>query len=226
MITVNLRPGAKRSVSRGSPFAGFGDQLKGLTSGIKEPWQLAAVVAWVLVLGGLGALFWRTGSQLGALEPQLEEARAEQDLYQGFIRQKRAEERVRDSILTQIGTISAVDRERLIWPHILDEVAYALPDNTWLTSVGAIPQGQPMDGEPTPPPAVRIAGLTGDLANYTTFLRRLEASPWLENVLPLEAKTEISGNRALTAFTIQATFSRADSSEVETTPILESVVEN
>ncbi len=225
MININLRPGAKRSVTRGSPFAGIGEQLKGLTAGIKEPWQIAAVAAWVIVAGGLGAMFWRTSSQIGTIQPQLEEARAEQELYQGFIRQKRQEERIRDSILTQIGTISAVDRERLIWPHILDEVAYALPDNTWLTSVADIAGAASPDGT-MPPPSVRIAGMTGDLANYTTFLRRLESSAWLENVLPLEAKTVIDGNRALTQFTIQATFSRADSSQVETTPILESVVEN
>jgi Tfp pilus assembly protein PilN len=226
MINVNLRPGAKRSAKRGSPFTGVGDQFRALTGSIKEPWQIAAVAAWAVVIVALGFLFWRTGSQIGSLTPELEEARAEQDLYQGFIRQKRAEERVRDSILSQIGTISAVDRERLVWPHILDEVAYALPDNTWLTSVANLATGDvDVDGA-TPPPSVRIAGMTGDLANYTTFLRRLEASSWLENVLPIEAKTVIDGNRALTSFVVQATFSRADSSEVETTPILESVVEN
>jgi hypothetical protein len=45
------------------------------------------------------------------------------------------------------------------------------------------------------------------------------------NVLPLQAQTVIQGNRPLTSFTIQATFSQADSSVVQTTPILESVVE-
>jgi Tfp pilus assembly protein PilN len=77
-----------------------------------------------------------------------------------------------------------------------------------------------------PPPTIRIQGRTGDLANYTAFLRRLEASPWLVNVLPLQAQTVIEGNRPLTSFTIQATFSQADSSVVRTMPILESVVED
>jgi hypothetical protein len=36
----------------------------------------------------------------------------------------------------------------------------------------------------------------------------------------------IEGNRPLTQFTIQATFSQADSSVVRTQPILESVVED
>jgi Tfp pilus assembly protein PilN len=228
VITINLRPGAKRSANRGSPFAGLGEQLKGLTSGVKNPWQMVAMAAWVLVIGALGFLFWRTGSQMGDLNPRLEEARAEQATYQGFILQKRTEERVRDSILTQIGTISSIDGERLIWPHILDEVAYALPEATWITSITDLPQPVSVfeDSLAVVLPSFRIMGRTGDLANYTTFMRRLESSPWLENVLPLEAKTVIDDNRAITEFTIQATFSRADSSEVRTMPILESVVED
>ncbi len=82
----------------------------------------------------------------------------------------------------------------------------------------------PLPGESVVP-TIRIAGRTADLANYTAFLRRLEASPWLENVLPIQAAAAIEGNRALTQFTIQATFSQADSSVIRTTPILESVVE-
>jgi Tfp pilus assembly protein PilN len=70
----------------------------------------------------------------------------------------------------------------------------------------------------------RIVGRTGDLQNYTAFLRRLEESPWLTNVLPVEAKTVVEGNRALTAFTIQASYVRADSSHIRTVPVIESVV--
>lgn len=227
MITINLRPGVRRAAKRGSPLAGLGGQLKGMTSGVKDPWQMAAIGAWAVVLLGLGFLFIRSSTQAAALTPQIEEARAEHDRYQGFLREKQREELSRDSILSQIGTISAVDRDRYVWTHILDEIADALPENTWLTEVATIDAsaGQPVPGN-VPPPSIRIAGRTGDLAHYTAFLRRLEASPWLVNVLPLQAQTVIEGNRALTQFAVQATFAQADSSVVRTTPILESVVED
>lgn len=228
MITINLRPGARRAVKRGAAFAGMGGRFKDMTSGVKDPWQMAAMAAWALVVLGLGFFFITTSAKASSLGPQLEEARAEHERYQGFLREKRREELSRDSILAQIGTISAIDRDRYVWPHILDEVNDALPDNTWLTEVATLGGSNTatavVPGD-APPPTIRIQGLTGDLANYTAFLRRLEASPWLASVLPLQAQTVIQGNRPLTSFTIQATFSQADSSVVRTMPILESVVE-
>jgi Tfp pilus assembly protein PilN len=226
MITINLRPGARRAVKRGAAFAGMGGRFKEMTSGVKDPWQMAAMAAWALVVLGLGFFFITTSAKASSLGPQLEEARAEHERYQGFLREKRREELSRDSILSQIGTISAIDRDRFVWPHILDEVNDALPDNTWLTEVATLTASTNVVPGDAPPPVIRIQGRTGDLANYTAFLRRLEASPWLVNVLPIQAQTVIEGNRPLTAFTIQATFSQADSSVVRTMPILESVVED
>lgn len=226
MITINLRPGAKRAVQRGAAFAGLGERLRGMATGIKEPWQMIAIGAWAIVLLGLGYMYISSGARMASLGPQLDEARAEYSRYQGFMREKRREERARDSILAQIGTISAVDRDRYVWPHMLSDIGDALPDGTWLTEIANIPPAvAPAPGE-LPAPSVRIVGRTADLGNYTTFLRRLEASPWLVNVLPLSANQVIEGNRALTEFTIQASFSRADSSYIQTTPILESVVED
>lgn len=225
MITINLRPGAKRSAQRGAAFAGIGERMRGMTSGIKEPWQMIAIGAWALVILGLGFLYISTGARMASLGPKVDEARSEYVRYQGFMREKRREERARDSILAQIGTISAVDRDRYVWPHMLAEIGDALPDGTWLTEIGGVaPAVMPAPGE-LPPPSLRIVGRTADLGNYTTFLRRLEASPWLVNVLPVSANQVIEGNRAITEFIIQASFSRADSSYIQTTPILESVVE-
>jgi len=181
---------------------------------------------WALVLLGGGYFFITTASKLSALEPEIEAARTEHDRYKVFMRQKLVAERARDSILAQIGTISSVDRERYIWPHILDEIGASLPEGTWITEISAVAPPPLADTTLAQYPALRILGKTGDLANYTTFLRRLEASPWLQNVLPIEAKTVIEGNRALTAFIIQATYSQADSSMIRTVPILESVGEN
>lgn len=231
MITVNLRPGVKRGgASRGAALAGFGDKIKGAFSGIgsgsRDPMMTAAITALAAVVLGAGFLFWRTGSQKAELEPQIEEAMAEKTRYRAFMREKTHELRVRDSILSQIGTISAVDRERFAWPHMLDEIAYALPDNTWLTEVTQLATNTGGDPSASSAPVIRVQGLTGDLANYTAFLRRLEASPWLVNVLPLQAQSVIQNNRPLTQFTVQATFSQADSSVIRSQPILESVVED
>lgn len=229
MITINLKPGVRRQVQQGPLFGGLREQLKGLKIGIKEPWLAFALGSWAVVLLGLGFFFLRTGSQLGSLEPKVEETRVEQRRYQGFQLQKRRAERIRDSVLAQIGTIAAVDQDRYLWPHILVEVANSVPDYTWLTEVSQVGIGTPgttpdSAGVVVTQPVVRIVGLTNDLQNYTAFLRRLEASPWLSDVMAVDAKTVVVSNRALTRFTLQASYSRADSSQIRTVPILESVV--
>lgn len=227
MITINLRPGARRQVQRGPAFAGVGTQLKGFFAKVKEPWLAAAVIAWVAVLCFLGFVLLSTTAKISRLEPQLESARTEYSRYQDFVKQKRREENVRDSILAQIGTITGVDQERYTWPHILDDIGGALPDYTWLTEVSILPAAARTaidSSAPAAPVNLRIVGRTSDLQNYTAFLRRLEESPWITNVLPVEAKTVVEGNRPLTAFIIQASFSRADATHIRTVPVIESVV--
>jgi len=151
MIEINLKPGAKRQAAKSGPaFAGLKSQLSELTSGVKDPWAVAAGIACVVVVLGLGGLFLKTGSAQAALEPQLEEARAEQRRYQGFLREKRRAESVRDSILVQIGTIASVDGNRYVWPHILDEVQSALPEMTWLTQLAQIGGGAMTPAAPAP----------------------------------------------------------------------------
>ena len=229
MIHINLKPGARRvSTKGGQPlFAGMAAGLKGLGSRIKEPWLALAVGAWVVVILGLGFLFISTATQRGSLEPKMVAARSEYRRYQGFLQQKRREEKIRDSTLAQIGTIAAVDQDRFVWPHIVDEVGSAVPEYTWLTSITSIPTVIDVNADTTgsgPQVKLKIIGRTSDLTNYTAFLRRLEESPWLGDVLPVEAKTITLNNRLITEFTIQATFTRADSSRIRTVPILESVV--
>jgi len=208
-------------------FAGVADGFKHLRSQIKEPLLAMAVGAWVIVILVLGFFFITTATQTRSLEPKLTATRSEFRRYQGFLQQKRKEEKVRDSTLAQIATIASVDQDRFVWPHIIDEVGSALPDFTWLTSIASVaaPAGATPDTSGNAPPVnIKIVGRTSDLTNYTAFLRRLEESPWLGNVLPIEAKSITLNNRLITEFTIQATFTKADSSRIKLVPILESVV--
>lgn len=225
MITINLRPGVRRQAARGPAFGDFRTRFTQLRGAVKDPWQATAIGAAALVVLFLGVTWAHTATQSARLRPQLEETRAEHTRYQDFLQQKRREERVRDSILSQIATISTVDQQRYVWPHILDEIAGAVPEFTWLTEVRSVGGAVGVDSLSVDAPVlVRILGRTNDLQHYTTFLRQLEASPWLMNVVPVEAGTVIEGNRAVNTFTIQATYVRADTTNIETVPVLESVV--
>ena len=232
MISVNLRPGTKRGKS-GPSFAASLERLKGLGSVVKDPVRLVAVLAWVGVAGFLGLTFMRTGAQLGELEPRLVQARAEHRRFQDFLAQKRKEELVRDSILSQIKTIQDVDGDRYIWPHILDEVARALPPFTWLVNLAFVAPTQlpslevdtaSVDTLAPPPVQVQLTGRTVDIQGYTRFMRQLEDSPWLGNITAVSANTVVEMGRAVTAFVLNATYIKPPVDRVQTVPVAESVV--
>jgi Tfp pilus assembly protein PilN len=226
MITVNLRPGQKRKAASGG-FKDVGERAKGLFARVKDPFLVGSVALCLAVAGFLGVSFVAANAKLNDLEPKLESARDEYKRFDGLLKQKRRAEMIRDSLLAQISTIRGVDGNRYVWPHVLDEVAKALPPYTWLTVLAAqvTPQAvaDTSDSAIVRPITFRVEGRTMDLQAYTRFLRQLEASPWVSDVTPLEAKTIVEKDRPVTQFTIQAAFQRADSAYIRTVPLSQSV---
>lgn len=248
MITVNLRPG-KRRKSSGSTlnFKWMLDGFRDLGSKVKDPLLLSAVGSWVCVLGFLGFLYLNNVRQLYSLEPRLEQARTENKRFKTFIADKRRQEQIRDSLLAQITVIRDVDGDRYIWPHLLDEVTKALPAYTWLVNLGTTtPAARPRPARPARPVRnakaknakadsaaaadsaekpleFQLNGRTIDIQAYTRFLRQLEASPWIENVVPVSAQTIVEEQRPVTAFTIKAAYKLADSAYIRTVPFSQSV---
>jgi Tfp pilus assembly protein PilN len=238
MITVNLRPGLKRKRA-GSPFAGVLAGAKAFGAKVKDPALIVAVVAWVGVGGWLGYTWLANTTELRALEPHLEQARAEHKRFKAFLDQKHKQEQIRDSLLSQITTIQSVDGDRYVWPHVLDEVTRALPAYTWLVDMSPVaappppppPPGQAKDAKKKPVvdttarPGLlfQVNGRTVDIQAYTRFLRNLEASPWISEVTPVSAQTIVEHERAVTAFTIKARFKQADSAYIRTAPLSQSV---
>jgi Tfp pilus assembly protein PilN len=118
-----------------------------------------------------------------------------------------------------------------VWPHAMDEVARALPAYTWLTEMS------PSAGRPAAAGAAadstadtttkalsfKITGRTVDIQAYTRFLRQLEASPWVQEVTPISAMTVVENERPVTAFTLTATFHKADSAYIHTVALSQSV---
>lgn len=224
MIKINLLPGVKRKRGGSAKDAMLG-QLKDLGARIKDPMLIVAVVAWVLAAGWLAYGFLSNTKKMRDLEPRLEQAKDEHRRYRNLMAEKRRTESIRDSLLAQIGIIRTVDGDRYTWPHVLDEVTKALPAYTWLVTLNSITPTASPDSADTTAPALQfqIEGRTVDIQAYTRFLRQLEASPWITDVTPLQASTVVESQRAVTAFSIRATFTRADSAYIRTVPMSQSV---
>ncbi len=229
MITINLRPGAKRS-STGSQLAGLGESFKSLSTKVKDPALAAAIGISVVVLGFILWGFISTTLQGNSLRPQMDEVRAENQRFRTLLAQIRREERIRDSVVTELVTLRQVDQDRYVWPHILEEVSRALPPATWLVSV--VPVGEPqsafaLDEEGNllqPDLQVEMTGRAMDIQGFTRFMRQLEDSPWFHNTTAISAETVIDQNRAVTQFVVRVGFTQADPIYVRRVPVSEAVM--
>ncbi len=224
MIKINLLPGVKRKRSGSAKDAIIG-RMKDVGARIKDPLLIVAVAAWLLAGGFLVYGYLANSRKMGELEPKLAQTRDEHRRYKNLMSEKRKTETIRDSLLAQLGVIRGVDGDRYTWPHVLDEVSKALPPYTWLVDLSVLNTAAVTDSADTLTPALQfqIGGRTVDIQAYTRFLRQLEASPWIVDVTPMQAQTVVEKERAVTAFTIRATFARADSAYIRTVPMSQSV---
>jgi Tfp pilus assembly protein PilN len=224
MIKINLLPGVKRKRSGSAKDAIVG-RMRELGARVKDPMLLVAAAAWILAVGFIAYGFITNTAKMRDLEPKMEQARDEHRRYKNLMTEKRKTETIRDSLLAQISVIRGVDGDRYTWPHVLDEVAKALPAYTWLVDLSVVSAAAVADSADTAAATLQfqIGGRTVDIQAYTRFLRQLEASPWIVNVTPMQAQTVVEKERAVTAFTIRATFARADSAYIRTVPMSQSV---
>src|SRR5438270_14238 len=235
MIEVNLLPGKKKA-AKGTGMQLAMPDFKGLIAQVKDPWLIGAIAAWVIVGGGGAALFIAERARLAAAESRLESVQSEKRKFDIVIAQKRQMEKVRDSLVYEIGVIRNIDADRYIWPHVLDQATKALPPYTWITQVRpastivAAGQGQPNgpvtiehDSSGAPTVRVSIDGRTVDIQAYTTFLRQLAASPWFTDVTPASSQTVIEADRPVTSFTVTISYRIADSVYIRTVPLVQSV---
>src|SRR5206468_3668601 len=235
MIEINLLPGKKKA-AKGAGMQLRMPDFKAFFAQIKDPWLIAAVIAWVIVGGGGALLFISERARLAHAISRRDNIRIEKRRYDIVIAQKRQAEKVRDSLLYEINVIRQIDADRYIWPHVLDQTTKALPPYTWITGVRSAStilapgQGQPngpvtVERDSTGAPAVRVTidGRTVDIQAYTTFLRQLAASPWFTDVTPASSQTVIEADRPVTSFTVTVSYRIADSVYIRTVPLVQAV---
>jgi len=245
MIEINLLPGAA-----GKPKSRTGSSAKvdvrsafaGLGSKIRDPYLGAAIAGIVIGLLGVGGMYVTQQKRETALLEAQEQAVADSTRFANFLKQRRRAEATRDTVLRQINVIRAIDGDRYVWSHVLDEVSSALPEYTWLTSVTftGTPQGTstPLiigeDPEATGGPAapaarpaagsdttvvrdtvtIAIEGQTVDIEAITRFMRQLEASPFVGDVQLGKSVLVLEEGTEVTSFSLKARFVRQDGGSV------------
>jgi Tfp pilus assembly protein PilN len=220
MIEINLLPGAKHK--RGGKGGGIAiPDLGALVSQIKDPWLVAAIGVWVLVLLlALVAYLPRT-RQVKDLEPKLEAAKRDSIRYSGILVRKAQMERRRDSLLAEIQVIRDIDRDRYVWPHILDAVTKALPPYLWLDEVAA----RGGEGGDSAGAVFTILGKTADPQALTRFMRNLEDSPFIAGVTIVSSALVAEQGHDVTSFSLSARYSAPPISILTMEPLAASVVQ-
>jgi Tfp pilus assembly protein PilN len=245
MIEVNLLPGAKRSKrgggGGGGPSINFAAIGAAISAKVKDKFLAAAVLSGVIAFAAIAILF--LGQRNREADLKTAEAKAVEDSakYASVLRDRTRAQAKRDSALIQLNIIKAIDEDRYIWPHIMEEVSRALPIYTWLRTVNYVgtPQGtNPAAAMKTPPPdtgrtkkrrpepviprdtvRLRMVGRTVDIQAFTRFMRSLEDSPFLSAVTLQRSEIQLEGGKEVTQFTIDATFTRPDSTLLRRTPL-------
>ena len=220
MIEVNLLPGGKKSAPKGDPLAFFKNLKSKLGSGggggsVGDPYVLFFAAAAIIALGWIGWTFMGVGNAREELEVRLEEERQDSIRFAALIEQTNALTARRDLLARRVEMIQSLDANRYVWPHLLDEVASAVPEYLWLAQV--LYAGDA-------PLQVRIAGRAGSLFAVTNFMRRLEASRFLRNVElqgTQQQPSEENANDLVQVFELVAVYEPPPLEELDRVPLFD-----
>lgn len=225
MIEINLLPGArkKKSGSAGASL-NLGALLGELRGRFKDPWLLVAIGGVVVGAAATGVMWYLQDGQGKALSERERIAVQDSTRYAAVLAQRAAAEAQRDSILRQIAVISAIDGDRFIWPHIMDEIARAMPTYTWLRTVqqsamsaAVAPEALAAGGAPTI--GIRVIAYTVDLQAVTLFMKDLEASPFIKNVTISSSESATLDGKDVHQFQLDMQYEKPDSSAIRTVPL-------
>jgi Tfp pilus assembly protein PilN len=172
VIEVNLLPGGRKRASKGG---GFSLKLPKLSMGggggeAVDRYMAFFAVAAAIAIGYVGYTFMGVRGDREELEVRLEQQRQDSLRFAALIEQTNELTARRDLLAQRVEIIQQIDAARYTWPHVLDEIASAVPEYLWLREV--LYQSEN-------PLTVRIAGRAGSTFAVTSFMRRLEASRFL-----------------------------------------------
>jgi len=222
LIEVNLLPGGKKRSSKGRGISLKGISLPSFGTGgggfsmPGDPYQIGAGAAGLVTLVVVGWLFLGLRSDREEAQVALDSAVQDSVRFADLIQRTNELTARRDSIGQRVAIIQQIDAGRYVWPHILDEVARALPDYTWLREVMQV-QEEPLQ--------IRIAGTAGSNFAITSLMRNLEASPFLRGVVierTEQAPSVENPDDIVYVFELLVTFEPPPLEELETVPLFES----
>lgn len=254
MIEINLLPGTKKKSRKGGggggasvsmPSFDFAAWFDSMRQRIREPWLIVGVTVTVLTVAAVGVFYTRQATRESTIEEALQRAVQDSTRFASVLKERETAEAKRDTVLRSLNLIRAIDDDRFVWPHVMDEVSRSLPPYTWIVSLGFTGAGQGQQAVTTVPVAapaepgkkrrmaqtavardsvrIRVVGNTVDIQALTRFMTQLEASPFLEQVQLAKSERANDNGKEVTQFQLDMLYSRPDPSLVRRVPLAVSV---
>ena len=245
MIEINLLPGARRARRGTGAKVNLGASFASIRQRVREPWLIGAIAATVLAFATVGILYATQSRREAAVDDALQKAVQDSTRYASVLREREKAEAKRDTVLRSLNLIRAIDDDRFIWPHIMDEVSRALPPYTWMTSLGFSGSGQAQAPVATVAPAdtaggkkkrkplatniprdtvrIRLVGNTVDIQALTRFMKQLESSPFLEQIQLARSERANDNGKEVTQFQLDMMYQRPEPGMVRRVPLAVSV---
>lgn len=209
MIEVNLLPGGKR---RSAKKGGGGLSLPSIPAIPADPYIIVAMVTGVATLGLLAWAYFGLASGQRDVQVALADAVQDSSNYADLIQRNEHLAARRDSIGQKVNIIQEIDEGRYVWPHVMDEVARALPDYTWLTQILQVTVGDVIE--------FQVHGKAGNNFALTAFWEALEASPFIRNVHLVQTEQVVEPTGQLVfVFQLDAAFEVPPMELLETVPL-------
>ena len=255
MIEINLLPGTKKKGRRGGgggggasltmPKVDFAAWMESMRERIREPWLIGGVASMAIAVALVGALYVRQAARESTLDESLQKAVQDSTRFASVLREREMAEAKRDTVLRSLNLIRAIDDDRFVWPHVMDEVSRALPPYTWVVSLGFTGPGQGQQAVTTVAAApaaepgkrrkmiqttiprdsvrIRVVGNTVDIQALTRFMTQLESSPFLAQVQLAKSERANDNGKEVTQFQLDMLYSRPDPALVRRVPLAVSV---
>jgi Tfp pilus assembly protein PilN len=253
MIEINLLPGTKKKSRKGGGGGGasasmpkfdFAAWFDSMRQRIREPWLIAGITITVLTVAAVGGLYVRQAARAATVEVALQKAVQDSTRFASVLKEREMAEAKRDTVLRSLNLIRAIDDDRFVWPHVMDEISRALPPYTWIVSLGFTGAGQGQQAVTTVAAApaepgkkrrmvqtavprdtvrIRVVGNTVDIQALTRFMTQLEASPFLDQVQLAKSERAVDNGKEVTQFQLDMLYSRPDPAQMRRVPLAVSV---
>jgi len=248
MIEINLLPGSGKKAKKsggGGAKLNIGASLGSLRNKVRDPWMLGAIGCSLVGVLATAGLYTTQTARQSRLDEELEKAVQDSTRYATVLRERETVEAKRDTVLRALNMIRAIDDDRYIWPHVMDEVSNALTPYTWIVALGFSGGGQATAPVRTIIPAanekgsgrkhkvateivkdtvkVRLVGNTVDIQALTRFMKQLETSAFLENVQLISSQRATDNGKEVTQFQLDMRCTRPGVADVQRVPLAVSV---